>query len=351
MTEDKDLHRQVDLPTGFRADGLYRDTIIELMSEVRDVRRIRSKVMELAEVVAEPPYRATLVLSRPHVSTSRLLKVWELLPRILKPEVADRLSLVIFGGTTTTELPSPLSPALREAIETLINYEAEDFVPIRMKSTAFYDVLRILIVHWFRGCEPLTSKTLGEISGFSYPTIATSLKRLVPYLATHSNRRVELRRFPEQPWREFLALSEGIRETRRYADRSDRQRTFEALIDRLRGEGTSEIAIGGVLGAKHYLPNLDITGIPRLDLTVTARQAQHLDTMIKRLDPALKAAELQEPARVVVHVVRQPQPLFVSDKNGRLWADEVDCLLDLHEAKLDQQANELRSALSARAVR
>ena len=206
------------------------------------------------------------------------------------------------------------------------------------------------MVHWFRQSGPLTSKTLGELTGLSYPTIATSLERLTQYLATHSDRRVELRRFPEQPWREFVALSEGVRATKRYFDHSGRPRAFETLIDRLRNDGPADTAIGGVLGARHYLPNLDITGIPRLDLTISSSQFLHIDDLMYRLDPALKPAERHEPARVAVHVVRQPQPLFTTDSDGRHWADEVDCILDLYEAKLDQQAHELQTALSARAV-
>ena len=344
------LQLQVDLATGFRADGLYGDTIIELLSEVRDVRRIRSKFMELAEAVANTPYRAVLILTKPHVGATRLKTVWEALPKILKPEVLNRLSLVIYGAKETIELPEALALDMKEAIETLIAQEVKDLVPIRKRSTAFYDVLRILMVHWFRQSGPLTSKTLGELTGLSYPTIATSLERLTQYLATHSDRRVELRQFPEQPWREFLALSEGVRATKLYSDRSGRPRAFETLIDRLRKDGSKDTAIGGVLGARHYLPSLDITGTPRLDLTISASQFLHIDELMYRLDPALKLAERHEPARVAVHVVRQPQPLFTTDSDGKRWADEVDCILDLYEAKLDQQAHELQTELSARAV-
>lgn len=344
------LQRQVELPTGFRADGLFDDTIIELESEVRDLRRIRSKLMELAQATVDTPYSAILILSKPHVSTARLTAVWESLPRIFRPDVLKRLSLVIYGRKETIELPEPLAWNLRQATEDMVNNETPNFVPIKVRSTAFYDVLRILIVHWFRQSGPLTSKYLGEISGFSYPTIATSLQRLVPYLATHSDRRVELLQFPEKPWREFLALSEGVRATTRYTDRSGRPRAFDALIERLRDEESDNVAVGGVLGAKHYLPSLDITGIPRLDITMTASKAQHLDEIMNRLDPALKPAESHEPGRVVVHVVRQPHPLFSSDSRGHRWADEVDCLLDLYEAKLDQQAHELQTTLMARAA-
>jgi len=350
MNLARSLQRHVQLRTGFQADGLYDDSIIQLQSEVRDVRRIRSKLMELAEAVVGTEYNAILILIKPHISTPRLTSVWESLLRILRPEVSNRLSLVIYGSKETVELPKPLSWDLKRAAQELIEHGVKDPVPIRKRSTAFYDILRILMVHWFRQSGPLTSKTLGELAGFSYPTIAASLERLEPYLSIHSDRRVELRRFPEQPWREFLALSEGVRATRRYADRSGRPRAFETLMERLRSEGSADTAIGGVLGARHYLPSLDISGIPRLDLTINASQIQRVDDIMHRLDPALKLAERNEPGRVVVHVVRQPQSLFTSDSDGNRWADEVDCILDLYEARLDQQAHELQSALSAKAI-
>lgn len=350
MKSETQLRRNVKFASGFDADGFFGDTIIEILVGVRDVRRIRSKLMELAESIAETPYGAILVLVRPHVSDARLAKLSESLPSVFRDEIAQRLSILVPEPGNESEPLRALAPSLRGAVGTLLAERSTKRGPTRKRSTAFYDVLRVLLVYWFRRNGPMTSKTLGELAGFSYPTIAKAVERLAPYLATHSDRSVELRRFPDKPWREMVVLSEGLRSTQHFTDRSGRPRAFDSLLDRLQSEAPGAIAIGGVIGARHYLPSLDLAGIPRLDLTISLAANVRVDDLMYRLDPALKRTEPGEPARVALHVVRQPTPLFTTDRDGNQRADEVDCILDLYEAKLDQQALELLTELSARAT-
>jgi hypothetical protein len=47
-----------------------------------------------------------------------------------------------------------------------------------------------------------------------------------------------------------------------------RPRSPEVLLQRLSELNRSDIAVGGVLGARHYFPGLDLVGTPRLDLVV-----------------------------------------------------------------------------------
>src|SRR5262249_38944435 len=103
----------------------------------------------------------------------------------------------------------------------------------------------------------------------------------------------------------------------------------------------SDIAVGGVIGARHYQPGLDLVGTPRLDLSVHSR-AKNVDLgFVRELDPALKQSEdREESARVVIHVIRRAVPLFEQTDDGTLWADPVECLLDLQESRLEEQAQE-----------
>ena len=110
-----------------------------------------------------------------------------------------------------------------------------------------------------------------------------------------------------------------------------------------------DLAIGGVLGARHYDPKLDLVGIPRLDLSQHSPRRRLDLGFIRSLDPALKLVEDPlEPATVVVHAVRHAHSLFSPREGGLQWADPIECLLDLHEARLEQQATELLDALEAR---
>jgi hypothetical protein len=104
-----------------------------------------------------------------------------------------------------------------------------------------------------------------------------------------------------------------------------------------------------VLGAKHYFPDLDIVGTPRLDISLHARDPRVDLDFIEKLDPALqRVKDPLEPASVVVHNVYHANSLFVPREGGLQWADPVECLLDLHEARLEMQAVQFLDALSKR---
>jgi hypothetical protein len=90
---------------------------------------------------------------------------------------------------------------------------------------------------------------------------------------------------------------------------------------------------------------VDLGGVPRLDLSQHGSGRPDLG-FIEKLDPALKRVDDPlEPATVVVHQVRHATSLFQARKGGLHWADPVECLLDLHEARLDAQAAHFLKAL------
>ncbi len=69
---------------------------------------------------------------------------------------------------------------------------------------------------------------------------------------------------------------------------------------------------------------------------------------VKQLDPALQETERRdEPAPLVVHLVRRASPLFQPSEEGLQWADPVECLLDLHEGRLESQALEFLNSFPA----
>jgi hypothetical protein len=43
---------------------------------------------------------------------------------------------------------------------------------------------------------------------------------------------------------------------------------------------------------------------------------------------------------MAVHFIRRPESLFVQGAGKTLWADPVECMLDLHDARLEPQALE-----------
>jgi hypothetical protein len=101
------------------------------------------------------------------------------------------------------------------------------------------------------------------------------------------------------------------------------------------------------------VPGIDLLGNPRLDLIVDMHKGRSnrpiaIDTIIRKLDPALKPAKRGEPCQVVIHSLYRAKSFFSEAEDGTLFADEVECLLDLHEARLEQQALEFLEKLTPR---
>jgi len=283
-----------------------------------------------------------LVLEEPIITTSRLRGEWEGAASVIRPDLFERLSMVVRQSGKWSGIPvSPDAsemPMLDEIIRHEISRRPAGF---NRSSEAHYEILRILIHQWLLGKGPLPVNSLMEISGTSHPTVSRSLERLDHYLKRHSDRSVELRIFPREEWARLLAVSDDVRDTVRFVDRSGQTRSPESLLRRLRQLQRHDIAVGGVLGAKHYQPSLDLVGNPRLDLSIhSGRKAVDL-LFVERLDPALeKATKRDESPTLVIHDIRRAESLFQPGDNGLSWADPVECLLDLHEARLESQALE-----------
>jgi hypothetical protein len=344
---------RLDDPPDFRADAILGDGVFEVLVDPRDLRRLRATFMELARVCASTSQdrRGILILDEPQISEETLYREWDYLRIITRPEIFDRMSLVLRREEHPIKLYPDLTQAEQDSIEAVAEHKRLlSLRPARRPSEAFFDVLRVLLIHWIRKTGPLTSKQLCAESGFTYPTIATALEKLESHLTRHSDRRVELHSFPKDAWFKLVAQSEKVRASQGYADRSGRPRSPEALLDRLRGIHGPDIGVGGVLGARHYLPGLDLAGTPRLDLVFHTgkrkmRKPNDIARILRKLDPALKPAEPGEPCQLVIHTLFRPESFFTDTDNGPPWADEVECLLDLHDSRLEQQAVEFLEKL------
>ena len=338
----------LDDPPGYQANAVLGDSFFAALIEPREVRRLRAAVTDLAHIVSgHPQRRGILILDAPRITEARLLDEWSAMKSILRPEILRRLAMVISLEGTRNPMVGRLSSLEEENVQTVIDHARR---PNHQKpnrpAEAFFDVLRVLMVHWIRKSGAITSKELSEQTGFTYPTIAAALEKLEPHLRRHSDRRVELQSFPRNAWLKLVAQSEKVRSTHAYADRSGRPRQLDVLLNRLREQAHEEVAIGGVLGARHYVPGLDLVGAPRLDLVLRSNRIGNDKDLVRRLDPALKPAERGEPAQVVVHTLYRPVSFFVKDRKGDRYADEAECLLDLHDARLEQQAMEFLEKIS-----
>jgi hypothetical protein len=356
--------------TEYQPDSVVDDTLIEVKRETDAVSTIRSALLKLAYAVTDrgQTTRGILLVIDPKISDERLDDEEKYAKKVLEPGITKRLGIVVYQNGELRGLPDGMPIAVRRELGRLAGAEQPKKGTKIHSGAAFYEIFKILVHQWLLDKGPMTAVWLANTAGCTYPTVATALQRLGSTIKRHSDRRIELAHFPREEWAQLVAVSNQARSTARFADRSGQPRSTESLHRRMtdrylaaiRGESPSpesllghvaklelsDIAVGGVFGAKHYYPSLDLTRSPRVDLTIHGNRVDW--GFVERLDPALKRTQDQnDPANLVVHFVRRHDSLFDKGDDGVNWADPVECLLDLHEMKLESQAREFLNSFPA----
>jgi len=318
-------------------------------------RDLRNALLQTLHFVMEERGPYQLILVEPRVRFDLIEHEVSRLKEALRPEVAKYL-LVFVGQGERWE-----AVAQNEHIEN-VSMAALNHFYHRPKDTApspatiklgrpdlQSEVFRVLLNGWVHGRGPYASVELEQMVGCSYRTVAAALKSLGPLVGRLTDRRVYLKRFPERAWASFTAAASQSRSSLYFVDRSGQPRSAESLIRRLEKQGLKDVGVGGVFGAKTYYPALDLVGSPRLDLCVHAPDGHADVSFVERLDPGLVRTEDEhEPARLVLHVLRRKESLFDRDEDGGTFADPIECLADLTEARLMQQAEAFGAFLQRR---
>ena len=325
----------------YQPDAVWGNVAIEVKRDVHSFRNLRASLLGLAYWLSEKPARrGLLVLVNSRISTTRLREELRFAASVLHPTVSSRISvhtadeegyLPVFGAF---QPPDMSEREFRERLKELIEKEASRRHP-RGSANA---VLKVLLNRWLLGKGPLTTDWIVQTTGFSYPSVAKALKSLEHCLKRYSDRKVELRYFPRDEWRRLISAEESAPTTARFTDRSSQPRSPESLLRRVKKIAPAQFAVSGVLAARHYYPDFDLTGAPRLDLCASSFGTELDWSFIKELDPGLE--RMRGKSNVPVLVVWQldrADPLFEPDSNGLPWADPVQCLIALHDARLEAQ--------------
>jgi hypothetical protein len=197
-----------------------------------------------------------------------------------------------------------------------------------------------------RDRQGFSINSLEKSTGTTYRTVIRALDSLGPVLKQYSDRSVALTAFPRMAWEKFLVLADTSRSTKYYTDRSGQPRSPKSLMQRLQALPRQDIAIGGVAGAMRIYKDLDLVGLPRLDLHIHAPGSNADLSFIRKLDPALKETDVHdEKPSLAIHFLRRKESYFRIDTNQHLWADPIECLIDLLTMRMDQQALQFRNAL------
>lgn len=321
---------------------------------VRAVRTFRSGLLELAYRLSEcRDCRGFLTLVDCRLSRERVEREVELARDVLQPEVLNRLQILFLSseqdveeGLRAADLTDQEARRVDEALSRISPAQSKRRIPRAAQDLVFEYLLNAYLL----GKGPLTTESIMQATGYSYPPVANALELLGPSVRRHSDRRLELKCFPYKEWRRYL----GVYERGRFADKFEAPpglaRSPDQLLSRLSKLQQPGVAISGVHAARHYFPDLDLVGSPRVDLCLHMPRGYSEYTLPAQLDPALAPAgyETANPALAIWPVYRAVS-MFDADSGDRglAWADPVSCLLALHDARLEAQAQELVHAFEA----
>lgn len=329
------------------SDFVWRNWRVCVKSGIFTVRDLRSILVGFAyDLKLTPENRYLCVLADSKFTLARLESELQAFKDIVSPQMAGRIYLALFDRKEGfVYFPEAVCDIPQNELSQFI-YEQVALTGARSPGATRSAVLNLLILQWLNSGEPQTTEALCQASGASYPTVFKTIKQLEAenLIVRQSDRRVSLKRFPENLWKRWVVDGEA-RKSIRFSDRSGQPRKSEDLAERLQRLNLPNVAIGGVIGAKHYYPKLDITGSPHLDVVVHGGVKSDLE-FIKKIDPALgQMNSLVEPANVVVHFLPRAESMFIKDPNGSVLADPIECLANLFQGGLDYQGEDMLSAL------
>jgi hypothetical protein len=321
-------------------DAIYGQLIFEIKNNVKDIRLFQSSLIRLSRILTDMPnHIGILILDGTKLSGPRLKEEWDNFSKFVKPDIFSRLKLVVLSKYEVTEKIGDINKDETDIVlEIHEKYSQKSIEKNVRKPDAFFEILRILIIQWFRVNGPLQVNKICQLSGYSYPAVSSALEKMELQLRKHSNRSVELKSFPQDLWFKLKAASDNVRLPQGFW--ANKSRDTEYLKNKILNKTNFEVGFGGIIGTKHYFPGIDLLGIPRLDLTVQKWSNSKIENFVKSLDPGLKKVQPGQLPQIVIHNIHRNEPLFVND-GSMLFADELECLLDLHESRLEQQASEL----------
>jgi len=322
--------------------------IAEVKFSVDSVRSVRIALLDLALALRQYPKAVGyLVLVEPSVTAARIAEEWEGIASILSRDVIGRLAICsVVEDRWTPNVPMEISSEFREWIlETVRTEKSTIRTPVGRLDFAFV-IQKLLLYQSLVLRTPVSISWLRRTAGCSHPTLSRVLQSLGSSIERTSDRKVSLRFMPDSELSALFSLAERSRVTKRFADRSGQPRSPEQHVQRLERLGAKGVGLGGAMAARHYDPSLDLIGTPRLDLCTHLLSDDEVTALVHRLDPALEPeSDPRKPAHVVVHAVSQTDSLFEQRPGGVAWADPIECLFDLHEARLEAQTKAFTSGL------
>lgn len=318
--------------------------IVEVKEHLSGARELLAAAAALAVECQRSPRveQAYLVLWQPRTSLDRTRGEWTAFCESLRVEVATRLRLVCVQSSDDLLIPDDnLGRQLAHAVRSA--YEGPPHPTTKIDRS--YEVLKILSHRYVRGESAIKISELQRQTGLSHPSVARALKHLQKYLVRESDRSVRLGAWPIENWVVMRALAPKLRRTIAYTDATGRSIDLSRMLTRIKRMKAAAVAVGGVVGARFWQPDIDIDGTPRLDLSVHAPDGRANLGFVEKLDVALEPSTDVANAPLVVHWLVRADPLFTLSEDGLQIADPIEILLDLEELRFTEQIGAFRKHL------
>ena len=363
----KKTNKGISLP-----DWESDNAIVEVKVGSKAIRSIRDALLQISYYIHDSGSKyGFLLLIEPKITDDSLKDELHKTTSIFRKEISDRLWIISFKDDRITSFPSGIDDILQGELMQIARIESPPGRSKLKKPDYSAEILKILILHWILNSAmaseyieqyshsadlpeefkntSLTSAWLAKTVGCTYYPVANALDDIGSSVLRHSDRSVSLKYFPRYAWERMLVMSENSRMTMNfvYEDSGNLSRTTKSLLKRFVSLKRKDVGIGGVPGARHIYPALNLTGTPRLDLTVHCPGNSVDISFVRKLDPALtKQVNRDIKPSLVIHFLRRKKSLFQISEDGTVWADPIECLLDLQEAHLEMQALDFRNAVT-----
>ena len=313
---------------------------IQKLRNLRSTRDFRAELLSVAASMANESGDVSILVESPAISEETIRREWERFLAVVRPAISQRLELQLGGESSPSRAGRQTHAASRYGIPSIPlerpNYKAE--------------VLRVLVGASFANDGMWSVKNLIQTIGSSQTPIRQALNdlKLAGLVTDWGRGDVDL--VPEDLTAQSLAKLQAAPQAMHFRFRRGAQiRSPAALLERalplLRSdrEGPwANMALSGVAVAQEEIPNIDLAGLPRLDLVAfVPRAATSFDAKImRRLSDELEhEPSVLAPTPVAVTLVRadEAKPRLDVIKHVRC-ASEVDVFLALLDLNLRQQA-------------
>lgn len=321
--------------------------VLVTFRRTNNARDVRDALIGLAYALdQEPPSsHGMCLLVTARLTTQRLQGEMQMFRRIVRPDLAERIALTTVD-TRGNIVGSVASSGLNDYLRGLAQQELTSaFSRVNRESVKAH-----VIEQWLKGQNLESQAQIARRTKASAPTVAAALHDLEQQGLLHTGQQGLMLQEPSwDAWRRLAEAYASKRSSIRYTDHSGLARKPMEMAKRLgdlqqKGQALS-VTVGGVIGAAHHYPDLDITAPARLDLHVGGSDLQFL----RKIDAGL-VPTIDTKAKTILVIHRAGSQTEAVDSADRLKiAAPIDCLADLIEMGLMAEAQDFAMALNRQA--